>query len=92
MNGDDGDIRVQLVRMEGTLNVANERLGSMKDDIADIRRTQSSHSDRLGLLEAARNRSDGEHTGRARTGEIIWRVVSFLAGSGGVLTAVEFLK
>ena len=86
------DIRIQLVRMEGTLNLANERLGNVQTDITDIRRTQNSHGDRLGILEADRNRREGEHTGKIRTSEIVWRALSFIGGSGGVFALMQVLK
>lgn len=91
MTGDE-DIRLQLVRMEGKLDVSNERLGTVQNDIADIRRTQNSHGDRLGILEADKNRRDGEHSGRTKAGEIMWRVVSFVAGSGGIFALMQVLK
>ena len=91
MNGDE-DIRIQLVRMEGKQDVCNERLSNVQNDIADIRRTQNTHGDRLGILEADKNRRDGEHTGRVRTSEIVWRVISFVGGSGGVLALMALLK
>ena len=88
----DDDIRVQLARMEGKQDVANERLSNVQSDIIDLRRVQTNHGDRLGILEGDKNRRDGEHTGRSRTGEIMWRILSFVGGSGGVFAIMQVMK
>lgn len=79
------DISVQLTRIEGMLGVTNERLSNVQTDIADVRRVQHSHSDRLGILEADKNRRDGERKGIIASGRIVWALIGTIPG--GVVTA-----
>lgn len=80
---DDNDIRVQLTRIEGALGVTNERLANLQSDIADIRRVQHGHGDRLGLLEADKNRREGERKGVINSGRVIgWTISAAVGGTG----------
>lgn len=72
---DDTDIRVQLARMEGKQDVANERLNSFHADLLDIRKTLYGHGDRLGILEADKNVRSGERQGLAISGRILWSII-----------------
>ena len=86
------NISVQLVRIEGKLDVTNERLGNVQNDVAELRREQSRHSDRLGILEAEKNRRDGERKGLGIGGKVFLSVASAIGGGSGVLALVELLK
>ena len=77
MTGDD-EIRVQLARMEGKQDVANERLNSALNDIHDIRKTVHGHGNRIGVLEADKHLRDGERQGIAMTTRVMWAVVGAL--------------
>lgn len=93
---DDSDIRVQLARMEGKMDVANERLETanrinderheaVKARLATVDLRLHGHSDRLGILEAARHVSDGERKGIQVSTKVIWTAGIALIGS--LLTA-----
>lgn len=88
----DDDIRVQLTRIEGMLGVTNERLSNVQTDIADVRRVQHSHGDRLGILEADKNRRDGERKGLTLSSKMAWSALSLVAGGGGVFAVLEVMK
>ena len=68
------DMRVQLTRIEGGINLLNERHETVKADIRDIREQQHRHSNRLGVLEA----SEHQRRGAAVAIKIMWA----LGGSG----------
>lgn len=88
---DEGE-RVQLARIEGKIDVTNERLSNVQTDIIEIRATQRDHQSRLGLLESKENVRFGERKGVALTGKVGWSLVSLLAGGGGVFAALELFK
>ena len=75
MSTDDNGILIQLARMEGKLDVTNERLNSVRTEIADIRVVQHRHADRLGILENDKNVRTGERQGIAMGGRIIWTII-----------------
>ena len=82
---DDG-IHVQLVRIEGKLDVTNERLSNVQNEIADIRIVQHRHGDRLGILESDRNVRAGERQGIALGGRILWTIIGAVpVGIGAAL-------
>ena len=82
---DDG-IHVQLVRIEGKLDVTNERLSNVQNEIADIRIVQHRHSDRLGILESDRNVRTGERQGLAMGGKFLWTIIGAVpVGIGAAL-------
>ncbi len=83
---EDSDIRVQLARMEGKQDVTNAHLTNVQNDIADIRRVQYNHGDRLGMLEADKNVRSGERQGLALSGRILWTIIGAVpVGIGAVV-------
>ena len=90
MSGDN-DILVQLARMEGKLDVTNERLNNVQTEIADIRRVQHRHSDRLGLLENDKNMRTGERNGLALGGRLAWAGIGLIPGGAIVAGLMRLL-
>ncbi len=81
---EDTDIRVLLTRIEGKQDVTNERLNNVQSDIADLRKTQYAHGDRLGILEADKNVRSGALQGLATSGRILWAAIGSIIGGGGI--------
>jgi hypothetical protein len=78
----DLDSKVQLTRIEGKLDLVNERHETMKGDIgkleerqvADTRRIDErlhSHGSRIGVLEADKHLRQGERAGLALSAKAI---------------------
>jgi hypothetical protein len=83
MNEFEGEtIRVHLVRIEGKLDVTNERLNSVQTDITELRSVVRAHGDRLGILEAADNIRTGERSGIALSGRLLWAGIGVIGGIG----------
>ena len=86
MSAEDNSILVQLARMEGKLDVTNERLNNVQEQIASLRRTQDAHSTRIAGLEADKNVRAGERQGIALGGRILWSIIGAVpVGIGAVV-------
>jgi len=79
---DDGEIRIQLARMEGKQDVTNERLNNVQTDIVDIRRVQHAHSAEIQMLKTSDAQRGARAEGLTMGGKIAWGAVSVLAGGG----------
>jgi hypothetical protein len=80
------DSRVQLTRIEGGINLLNERLGNVKDDVADLRGSHTRLSGRVGVLEADNHLRKGERAGFVASGRLFQSVMG-----GGVLGIAALL-
>ena len=80
---EDIDIRVQLTRIEGGVELLNERVRAAREDIRDIRDTQQAHAGRLTTLEADRNIRDGERKGFAHGGKALWALIGLVTTAIG---------
>lgn len=88
MTPDEGQgIRVQLTRIEGGVALLNERLSAAREDIREIRETQTGHSNRITVLEADRATREGERKGLAHGGKLLWGLIGLIISAigGGVL-------
>lgn len=86
--GDDmnpGD-RVQLTRIEGTINIVNERLGTLKEDVIDLKLGQTGLSTRVSRLETDSAHKAGERAGFVASGKLIHTLLG-----GGALGIVALL-
>lgn len=83
---DEEAIRIQLARMEGKQDVANERLETanrinderhtaIKVDIQNINTRLHTHGNRIGVLEADKHLNAGERKGIAFSGKVVWAIV-----------------
>ncbi|HEY1606022.1 MAG TPA: hypothetical protein VGF77_10555 [Allosphingosinicella sp.] len=91
----DADSRVQLTRIEGKLDLVNERHETMKEDVRKIERTHAdfsrrvderfhTHGNRLQMLEARNHVSEGERAAVRASARALWAV----AGGSGLLAAL----
>lgn len=85
------DIRVQLARMEGKVDLTNtnlanlsalhdERHEAIKGHLSVIDSRLHTHGNRIGVLEAARHLTEGEKKGIQLTGKMAWTLAAFLVG------------
>ena len=79
----DSNESVQLTRIEGGINLLNERLGAVRDDIRDMRDVQQTHAKQIGDLEKDRNVRDGERKGIAHGGRALWAIIGLLISAIG---------
>ena len=79
----DSNESVQLTRIEGGINLLNERLGAVRDDIRDMRDVQQTHAKQIGDLEKDRNVRDGERKGIAHGGKFLWAIIGLLISAIG---------
>jgi hypothetical protein len=87
VNEDVGsEARVQLTRIEGGINLLNERLGSVKADVVDLKGSHHRLANRVGALEADNHLRKGERAGFVASG----RLFQSLMG-GGVLGIIALL-
>lgn len=82
----DIDIRVQLERMEGTINLTNQKMDTVAANVSDLKREVSQHGDRIGKLEATGNIALGERRGIGLAAKIM-----YAAGGGGLIGAAVFV-
>jgi hypothetical protein len=82
---DDETNKIQLTRIEGKLDVTNERLSNVQSDIVEIRVTQRDHGSRLGLLEAKENMRHGFNI----AGKVAWAAIGTIFGGGGIAAAMK---
>lgn len=78
----DVEAQVMLTRMEGKIDLLNERHDTFKGDLRDLKERSHSHSNRLGVLEADKHLRQGA----ASTVRILWIVLS--GGGGAVAMAI----
>jgi hypothetical protein len=83
-SGDDS--RVQLTRIEGGINLLNERLGSVKEDVVDLKGSHHRLANRVGVLEADNHLRKGERAGFVASGKLFQWVTG-----GGVLGTIALL-
>jgi len=84
----DLESKVQLTRIEGKLDLVNDRHETMKGDIVEVKTRLHSHANRLGILEAR----DNQRTGAVGAVKLLWAaggvtlmgVAAFIARSLGV--------
>lgn len=80
---DDDSIRVQLARMEGKMDVANERLETsnrineerhvaIQARLGTIDQRLHTHGNRIQILEANNHKKEGERAGLSMAGKWIW--------------------
>lgn len=98
----NAETRVQLTRIEGKLDLVNERHESMKEDVRKIEQNQAdfsrrvderfhAHGNRIQVLEARDLRRDGERSGIGKSVKTLW-LISGLGGGGlGCALLVHFL-
>lgn len=72
----DLESKVQLTRIEGKLDLVNDRHETMKGDIVEVKTRLHSHSNRIGVLEAR----DHQRTGAVGAVKLLW-------AAGGVTLA-----
>lgn len=77
-------------RLEGKLDLLNERHDRVIEDVKAMRERQHSHSNRLQLIEANHHSQMGERKGQEQVVRMLWAVIS-LIGGGGVLTIVTLV-
>jgi hypothetical protein len=93
----------QLARIEGKIDLQNEKLETankineerhqvMKADVLDLRQAHHRISNRVQILEADKNRTEGKMQGVAVSTKLAWSLASLIVGSGGVLAIMELLK
>ena len=93
----DAEAKVQLVRMEGKIDLINERHARNQKDMGEMKERQASdmktvnerlhgHGNRLGVLEADRHLRAGERQGVAISAKAInWL---FVGGGAGIVAIV----
>ena len=79
----DSNESVQLTRIEGGINLLNERLGAVRDDIRDMRDVQQTHAKQISDLEKDRNVRDGERKGIAHGGRALWAMIGLAISAIG---------
>ena len=79
----DSNESVQLTRIEGGINLLNERLGAVRDDIRDMRDVQQTHAKQISDLEKDRNVRDGERKGIAHGGRALWAMIGLIVSAVG---------
>ena len=79
----DSNESVQLTRIEGGINLLNERLGAVRDDIRDMRDVQQTHARQISDLEKDRNVRDGERKGIAFGGRTLCVIIGILISAIG---------
>jgi len=72
----DSEAKIQLTRMEGKLDLLNDRHETMRGDITEVKTTITAHSGRIQQLEA----KDQQRIGAIGAVKILW-------GVGGVSIA-----
>jgi len=77
-----------LIRIEGKIDLLNERNARNADDIKDLRERAHGHSNRIGALEAANYVREGEQKGVDK----MLRAMYALASVCGVGTMAAILK
>lgn len=91
MSTEGDDMRAALVRIQGGVDLMNERLlhanqinderhNAVRADIKDIRETQHRHSNRIGVLEAHKTLSEGERKGVTAAGRVAWAGIGLIPG------------
>lgn len=78
--------RVQLTRIEGTINIVNERLGTLKEDVLDLKQGHHGLSTRVTRLETDNAHKAGERAGFIATGHLIHTLLG-----GGALGIIALL-
>lgn len=83
---DNGVSTEQLIRIEGKLELINEKINRFTDDLKDMRDRLHGHSNRLAAIEARNHLQTGERKGAETVVRLLWAV--FGIGSAGVVAFV----
>lgn len=78
--------RVQLTRIEGTINLVNERLGTLKEDVLDLKQGHHHLSKRVSNLETENAHKQGERQGFIGSGRLLLSMMG-----GGALGIMALL-
>jgi hypothetical protein len=98
----DGETRVHLTRIEGKIDLLNQRHESMKEDMRKIELTQAdyarrtderlhSQGNRIQLLESKEILRQGEQQGVTKSVKIAWMLSGLGGGGLGCALLVHFL-
>ena len=79
-------MEVQLARMEGKIDLMNERHETTKADLSDVKQRLHGHANRITVLEADRHLRQGERQGVALSAKALHWLVA-----GGVVAAIAAL-
>ena len=78
------EVRVQLARMEGKLDLSNLRHEQHDGKFVAIDNRMNAHGERITGLEQREIGRDGESKGLAKGGRILWAGIGSILGGGGI--------
>lgn len=78
MSDESESVLVKLTRMEGKLDLSNMRHDQHDAKFAGIDLRLSSHGDRLNGIEKREHERNGERSGLAMGGRILWCAIGFV--------------
>lgn len=76
------EIRVQLARMEGKLDMSNLRHDQHDGKFVATDTRLNSHGERISGLEKREVARDGERKGISTAGRWLWAVIGLIGGAG----------